>query len=226
MGHARLRKAKRLPSRGLFSLGPPQNVRKKGLERTCKPGSVPVDLRRRAMAISLGCRLLDLSSGLPGSRQRAGPARGTARRTFRHVEVHCSLFDLAPGGVCLAKLVTQPAGELLPHRFTLTVRNPQNKGAVRRFTFCCTFPGLTAGGRYPSPCPAEPGLSSRRVRRRSIWRPRELGRRPSGPLQTFVHYISSACRWKRPCQLSRRISSSAMALRSPCLSRHHIGPAR
>jgi hypothetical protein len=32
------------------------------------------------------------------------------------------LFDLAPGGVCLAKPVTRPAGELLPHRFTLTAR--------------------------------------------------------------------------------------------------------
>ena len=30
------------------------------------------------------------------------------------------LFGLAPGGVCLARPVTRPAGELLPHRFTLT----------------------------------------------------------------------------------------------------------
>jgi len=74
--------------------------------------------------------------------------------------VHCSLFDLAPGGVCLARLVTQPAGEPLPHRFTLTSRAG---GPARRSTFCCTFPGLAAGGRYPSPCPAQPGLSSRRV---------------------------------------------------------------
>jgi len=30
------------------------------------------------------------------------------------------LFDLAPGGVCRADAVTHVAGELLPHRFTLT----------------------------------------------------------------------------------------------------------
>jgi len=34
----------------------------------------------------------------------------------------CSLLGLAPGGVCLARPVTRPAGELLPHRFTLTLR--------------------------------------------------------------------------------------------------------
>ena len=33
---------------------------------------------------------------------------------------HCSLFGLAPGGVCLAKPVARLAGELLPRRFTLT----------------------------------------------------------------------------------------------------------
>ncbi len=32
----------------------------------------------------------------------------------------CSLFGLAPGGVCLAKPVARPAGKLLPYRFTLT----------------------------------------------------------------------------------------------------------
>ena len=31
-----------------------------------------------------------------------------------------SLLGLAPGGVYLARQVTSPAGELLPHRFTLT----------------------------------------------------------------------------------------------------------
>ena len=34
---------------------------------------------------------------------------------------HFTLFDLAPGGVYLAGSVTRPAGELLPHRFTLTL---------------------------------------------------------------------------------------------------------
>src|SRR5204862_657463 len=35
------------------------------------------------------------------------------------------LFGLAPGGVCLADAVTHAAGELLPHRFTLTAPPPR-----------------------------------------------------------------------------------------------------
>ena len=104
--------------------------------------------------------MLGPSSSLPGSRQRAGPTRGNGRTIKSPVVILCFLFDLAPGGVCLAKLVAQPAGELLPHRFTLTAPASVKKPA-RRFAFCCTFPGLTAGGRYPSPRPTEPGLSSR-----------------------------------------------------------------
>jgi hypothetical protein len=42
-----------------------------------------------------------------------------------------------------------------------------------RYTFCCTFPDLAAGGCYPSPRPTEPGLSSRRNLFRPIWRPVE-----------------------------------------------------
>ena len=40
----------------------------------------------------------------------------------RPAAIRFFLLDLAPSGVCLAKPVTRPAGELLPHRFTLTAR--------------------------------------------------------------------------------------------------------
>ena len=63
------------------------------------------------------------------------------------------LFDLASDGVYQAIQVTLDAGELLPHRFTLTCVH-------RRFAFCCTFPSLSAGRRYRPSCPAKPGLSS------------------------------------------------------------------
>ena len=48
----------------------------------------------------------------------------------------------------------------------------------RRCVFCGTFPSLAAGRRYRPPCPAEPGLSSRR-------RPPcgSHSQRPSGPLR-------------------------------------------
>ena len=51
------------------------------------------------------------------------------------------LFGLAPGGVYRADPVTRAAGELLPHRFTLTARRE------RRFAFCGTDPW----GRPPWP---------------------------------------------------------------------------
>ena len=104
------------------------------------------------MAIPLGRRLLDISSSLPGGHYESG------KLANRRNAGRCPLFGLAPDGVYLAKLVTQPAGELLPHRFTLTWRRRSLAG---RFTFCCTFPDLSVGGRYPPSFPMEPGLSSR-----------------------------------------------------------------
>ena len=97
------------------------------------------------------------SSGLPGSRSRTGPARGGA---------------VAPPAPCLALLRVGFAEPVesprllvrsyrtvspLPHR-----ASAKSQPAARRFAFCCTFPGLAAGRCYRSPCPAEPGLSSRR----------------------------------------------------------------
>jgi hypothetical protein len=80
------------------------------------------------------------------------------------------LFGLAPGGVYLAPDVTTGTGELLPHRFTLT-RHSRHPWAflprvvsTGRFAFCCTFLPVAETGRYPAPCPAEPGLSSRSAR--------------------------------------------------------------
>ena len=107
--------------------------------------------------------MLGPSSSLPESGWRTGPIRAPKRHPAinRMAPGDCFLLGLAPGGVCLARLVAQPAGELLPHRFTLTART-NLRSSARRFAFCCTFPDLAAGGRYPPPCPAEPGLSSRR----------------------------------------------------------------
>jgi len=67
------------------------------------------------MVIHLGRRLLGVSSSLPESLGRTGRVRSLFPR-----EATFSLLGLAPGGVYLARLVTQPAGALLPHLFTLT----------------------------------------------------------------------------------------------------------
>ena len=86
-------------------------------------------------------------------------ADGLKRSTRKHgrAALDASLFDLAPGGVYLASGVTAGSGELLPHPFTLTRRSLRFGG---RTSLCGTFPGVTPAGRYPAPCPLEPGLSS------------------------------------------------------------------
>ena len=82
---------------------------------------------------------------------------GLKQPTRKHgrAALNASLFGLAPGGVYLASGVTVGPGELLPHPFTLTRLG-------RRTSLCGTFPGVTPAGRYPAPCPVEPGLSSPR----------------------------------------------------------------
>ena len=123
------------------------------------------------MTIHLVPALLPGSSNLPGN---SGGQPSNA-----------SLFGLAPGGVYLAPTVTGRTGELLPHPFTLTRhsvsspthmhqdllrriwpkgRNPHmtslRKLSAWRFPFCGTCLPVAATGRYPAPCPVEPGLSS------------------------------------------------------------------
>ena len=104
--------------------------------------------------IYLGGQLLAPSSDLPESgndpsRFAAGHRSGSAS----------SLFDLASGGVYQASRVAAAAGELLPHRFTLTTHQ-RRALAVRRYAFCGTFPNLAIGRRYRPPCSTKPGLSS------------------------------------------------------------------
>lgn len=107
-------------------------------------------LRKSGTIIYLCRTLLHGLSGLPESRNVA--------------DHDCFLFGLASDGVYLAITVTRNAGELLPHRFTLTQhgvvvrRQPRRTG---RFTFCGTIPNLAIGRRYRPSCPLKPGLSSR-----------------------------------------------------------------
>jgi hypothetical protein len=142
-------------------------------KRTCKPGFVSEALaasRRRPFFYDDGCPPpLAAHPGVVASRTDSS-----------------SLFGLASGGVYRAERVATPAGALLPHRFTLACGKREGRWQRiddrswkpsllsiichlsstlspphRRSTLCCTFPSLAAGGRYPPPCPATPGLSSR-----------------------------------------------------------------
>ena len=109
-----------------------------------KPGSVP----------AAGC---PATGGDHSS--RAAVADGLKQPTRKHgrAALDASLLGLAPGGVYLASGVAAGPGELLPHPFTLT---RLRQGFDGRTSLCGTFPGVAPAGRYPAPCPVEPGLSS------------------------------------------------------------------
>jgi len=62
---------------------------------------------------------------------------------------------------------------------------PARRSGLGRYIFCGTFPGVAPGGRYPPPCPLEPGLSSIR----------SSGRRP--PARPIHHYSKYALRLHR-----------------------------
>ena len=87
-------------------------------------------------------------------------AQGLKRptRELGRAALNALLFGLAPGGVCRASDVTTGAGELLPHRFTLTVGNSQFPKAV---CFLWHFPSRHRDWALPStlPCGARTFLS-------------------------------------------------------------------
>ena len=115
---------------------------------------------------------------------RAAVADGLQQPTRKHgrAVLDASLLGLAPGGVYLASDVTAGPGELLPHPFTLT-----RLGG--RTSLCGTFPGVTPAGRYPAPCPVEPGLSSPCEQAAAIWstsaKPFGFVKSPSAALHKF-----------------------------------------
>jgi len=130
----------------------------------CKPGSVPAPER--------------------GDGHFSSPpvARRVQRPTRRSVAGRTSpapIFGLAPGGVCRAGL--SPGRWCALTRTFSPLPDPAAARAAghRRYAFCCTFPILcrrpeapaSDGGCYPSPCPAEPGLSSPRTYRAATVRP-------------------------------------------------------
>ena len=133
------------------------------------------------------------------------------------------LFGLAPDGVYRARPVTRPAGELLPHRFTLTAAKVQAPWP-RRFIFCGTFPirAAMATGRWALPTIAPfgvrtflrgmsldsslgvglPALSTNQTPRRSS--------RRHGPLYTL--YVAAASRTTQSAGAGLVITPSSLTL--------------
>ncbi len=99
-------------------------------------------------------------------------------------EAHAPCLTLLPVGF------TEPSRSpgLLVSSYLTVSPLPRGPKPTRRFAFCCTFPGLAAGGRYPSLRPAEPGLSSRRALLGAAEAaPFGLGRRSSDRLPTRLN---------------------------------------
>jgi len=65
------------------------------------------------------------------------------------------LHGLAPGGVCRALLSCERRRWALTPPF-----HPYPSHMAEAVCFLWHFPGVTPSGRYPAPCPLEPGLSS------------------------------------------------------------------
>ena len=99
---------------------------------------------------------------------------------------HAPVFDLAPGGVYQAALITQSAGALLPHRFTLTCSWSPRPSAVcslwhfparhRDSHFVSTLP--FGAPTFLTPCRQETRPPSRltiRVQSGTGWRVRQVG---------------------------------------------------
>ena len=88
----------------------------------------------------------------------AAPFAGAVRptRELGRAVLERSLLGLAPGGACRAGTVARAAGELLPHRFTLTARDGSHDGGLSLLRFREVAPAWVS----PAPCPSESGLSS------------------------------------------------------------------
>src|SRR5262249_32033074 len=138
--------------------------------------------RETAAAIYLAGRLLSRSSDLPEGHN--GPDRSCP-----HIW-SCSRWGLPSQPVTRLLVGSYIKGPKSPHLFTLTPLSPrmQSVGLKGRYTFFCTFPTLAAGGRYPPPCPLEPGLSSPRFCAKPQATCTEPGSDRLSGLQTDVHY--------------------------------------
>ena len=132
------------------TLGPQTEDRKRfpskpAVSRVLFPREVA---RTRVAIIPLGRALPRGSSDLTRE-DSAGPAAQRSRDAP-------PLFGLAPGGVCRAALVTESA----VRSYRTVSPLPYSVARARRSLLCGTFLRVTSTGRYPAPCPVEPGLSS------------------------------------------------------------------
>ena len=187
-------------ARGFFGSGAGKKVRSGACR---KPGSVPASGSKtlwRAVNIHLVPGLLRTSSELT-RRLPAGSRTDAFRRPCLPI-CSCSRW----GFPCRPHHCER--GALLPHLFTLAWAPFGVRG---RYVFCGTFRRVAPPGRWPAPCPVEPGLSSRAIfRRRRLPKPApdrgaplvgnervEKGESPAGEGQKQFDFHRSMSFWAR-----------------------------
>ena len=104
----------------------------------------------KTVAIYLGPLLPAGSSSLP--EDGAGRSSPTNRR--------CPPIWPCSGWGLPNAPITEGAGALLPHHFTLTAGRPDESRRPSAVCFCGTIRRVAPPGCYPAPCPAELGRSS------------------------------------------------------------------
>ena len=163
--------------------------------------------------------MLDPSSGLPGS--RGGPDQPAGASGWSsHPSRPCSLFDLAPGGVYLARPVTRPAGELLPHRFTLT--SPGEPDAAVYFLLHFPWPR----GRWALPITVSFGARTflpPAPDNRPIWQPIQALR--PATVRSTPMLQSNHTRTNTVGQASRLPAASIRTSGTLVLRKHNVGQA-
>ena len=142
---------------------------------------------------------------------RIGPIR--RRQSCRRSETGADapLFGLAPGGVCRARPVTRPAGELLPRRFTLTPADRDPRGGL--FSVALSLP---VTGRWALPTTAPCGV-------RTFLRGLSSGPRRHGPERPGGHpachdplsIVSPTGTFLHPFPPMRRRSHASVDANSP-----------
>ena len=113
------------------------------------------------------------------------------------------LFGLAPGGVCLAALVTKDA--VRSYRTLSPLPLSGLAADEGRFAFCGTFPGVAPAGRYPAPCfhGARTFLSSGEERPSGLLTIRHKGKAGPSVKGTRPLRLAPEGHWKFRCKHPR-----------------------
>ncbi len=162
------------------------------------------------MVIHLGAPLPAPSSNQPGSTD--GPPLTLPYLVL--LLVGFTWHPTSPPNPVSSYLTLSP---LPPFRLRRGYGGPCRQGCGGRTSLCGTIPGVAPAGRYPAPCPVEPGLSSLHLRTRlrwtaAIWSAPAKIFLPFNVLRsTFAGFSPSIIPWVTAPRLPRRTGDRSMS---------------